>query len=72
METTKSTITKQNAHNPQYMDMHYEKWYLVPWPDCQIFDEMEGADEGTVPVYVDEVPATFVSQDWLFNENEYE
>ena len=50
------------------MDMHYSSWYMVPWPDCQIFDEMEGADEGTISTWIDGKPVTFVDPEWLFSE----
>lgn len=65
-------MNEQNARDPQYMDMNYQKWYFVPWPDCQVIDEMEGAEERTVPVCIDGVLGTFVDPEWLFDEEEEE
>ena len=31
--------------DPQWLDMNYEKYYFIPWPDSQYFDD---ADEDEV------------------------
>ena len=61
-------MEKDIRFDPQYMDMNYSRWYLVPWPDCQMFDEMDEFREGTHPTWIDGQPATFVDPEWLFKE----
>lgn len=68
MDRNKNNMTKEQVIDPQYMDINYQQWYLVPSPDCQIFDEMEGSEYGTVPTWIDGKPVTFVDPEWLFNE----
>ena len=54
--------------DPQFMDMEYEQWYLVMEPDCKIFDEMPGSEDGTHPTWIGGRAATFVDPEWLFSD----
>ena len=49
----------------QYMDMNYDRYYLVPWPDFQKFEELD-------PDYIHVIPAIdageqvcFVNAEWI-------
>ena len=37
----------------QYMDMNYDRYYLVPWPDYQKFEELDEESMYVIPAYVD-------------------
>ena len=58
---------KEIQLDPQWLDMHYEKWYFVPWPDCQFFDDLED-DYNVVPVH----GGSFVNAEWACNGCEEE
>lgn len=46
----------------QYLDNKFERYYLITWPDCQQFDELED-DERVIPIVLPgtTTPASFVS-----------
>lgn len=49
----------------QYLDNNFDRYYLIPWPDCQGFDEIEDVeDDEVIPTYIQgtTTPATFVSE----------
>lgn len=54
-------MTRSDMYDPQYLDMNYEQYYFIPWPDSQIVEE--GIDEEFI------VPAedggVFLSKEWL-------
>lgn len=50
--------------DPQYLDMNFERYYLITWPDCQFFDEMEDTEGDVISTYIPgtTTPASFVSE----------
>ena len=52
--------------NIREMDARYEKYYLVHFPDCQKFEELDDGDYiYTVPAYIDGEPVCFVDVEWV-------
>lgn len=49
----------------QEMDMNYDRYYLVPWPDCQKFEELDEECIYVIPTYVDGEPVCFVDAEWV-------
>lgn len=49
----------------QYMDMNYDRYYLVPWPDFQEFMELDEEQTYVIPATVDNSPVCFVDADWI-------
>ena len=47
------------------MKYYYTKYYYVPWPDCQKYEEMEGF--GDHSIFDVNQNAYFVEQEWLDN-----
>ena len=38
---------KEEMFDPQWLDMQYEKYYFIPWPDSQYYDDVDDdADDG--------------------------
>ncbi len=63
----------ENMPDVQEMDMKYERYYLVPFPDYQKFEELDGSDIYVIPAYVDGDPVCFVDAEWVgdnYNEDE--
>ena len=56
----------------QYMDANYEKHYLVPWPDCQKFLELDEEGLYTTLVEIDGNTFCFVDPQWVANDYEDE
>lgn len=54
-----------DMYDPQYLDMNYERYYFIPWPDSQLFEEEDPEKEFIVPVE----GGVFLSMEWL-NKNE--
>ena len=54
-----------DMYDPQYLDMNYEQYYFIPWPDSQLFEEEDTEKEFIVPVE----GGVFLSKEWL-NKNE--
>ena len=54
-----------DMYDPQYLDMNYERYYFIPWPDSQLFEEEDHEKEFIVPVE----GGVFLSMEWL-NKNE--
>ena len=52
----------------QYMDMHYDRFYLVPWPDYQKFEELDEESVYVIPAYVDGQPVCCVDARWAGND----
>lgn len=50
--------------DPQYLDNNYERFYFIPWPDCQIFDEI-GDDDNVIPVSLQDIVGSFVNVEWV-------
>lgn len=49
----------------QEMDLKYERYYLVPWPDYQKFEELDPDYIYVTPAYVDGDPVCFVDAEWV-------
>ena len=45
------------------MKYYYPKYYYIPWPDCQKYEEIEGC--GDHSVFDINSYAYFVEQEWL-------
>lgn len=58
-------MTRADMYDPQYLDMNYEQYYFIPFPDSQYFEE-EDPDEEFIVRAEDGV---FLSKEWL-NEEE--
>ena len=58
-------MTSFDMHDPQYLDMNYEQYYFIPWPDSQLFEEEDSEKEFIVPAG----DGVFLSKEWL-NESE--
>ena len=54
----------------QYMDMNYNRFYLVPWPDYQKFEELDPEHEHIVNVTVNHQPFCFVEAEWIGKDYE--
>ena len=52
----------------QEMDMFYESYYLVPWPDYQKFEEIDPEHEHIVPVTINHKTYCFVELAWIGND----
>ena len=49
----------------QYLDNNFDRYYLIQWPYCQEFDEIEDVeDDEVIPTYIQgtTTPASFVSE----------
>jgi hypothetical protein len=57
---------KELMFDPQWLDMNYEKYYFVPWPDCQVYEDIDDDDPDVVRVE----GGAFVSMRWLFEDEE--
>ena len=60
------TPKKELMFDPQWLDMNYEKYYFVPWPDCQIYADMDIDCDDPGIVYVG--GGMFVSQKWIYDK----
>lgn len=49
----------------QYMDMHYDRYYLVPWPDYQKFIELDPYGAHTILADIDGNSVCFVDAMWI-------
>lgn len=56
----------------QEMDMKYDRYYLVPFPDCQKFEELDEESIYVIPAYVEGKPVCFVDAWWVGNNYDYE
>ena len=55
----------QKLPSAQEMDKKYDRYYLVPYHDCQKFDDCDGSDIWTIPTYYEGEPVTFVDREWV-------
>ena len=53
-------------YDPQWLDMRYEKYYFVPWPDSQYFDNVDDDD-----AVVKTEGGVFVSMEWICAGDDY-
>ena len=58
---------KELMFDPQWMDMNYEKYYLVPWPDSQYSDDAKEDDD-----IIRVEGGVFVSLRWICEDEEKE
>ena len=59
------TPKEELMFDPQWLDMNYEKYYFVPWPDSQYYDDIDNEE------FVCRVQdGAFVSMRWLFEDEE--
>lgn len=58
---------KPELLDPQYLDNNFEQFYLIPWPDCQFFDEIEDNEDDVFPIIIPgtTTPASFVSMEFI-------
>ncbi len=56
-------MKQENMFDLQYLDMTYEGYYFIPWPDSQLYDEY--LDKGGV---VPTDGGCFVNMEWIANE----
>ena len=56
-------MTKENMFDIQHLDMNYEGYYFIPWPDSQFYEEYVG--EGGVILAED---GCFVNMQWIADE----
>lgn len=54
----------------QEMDMKYDRYYLVPFPDYQKFEELDPDYIYVIPAYVDGDPVCFVDAEWVGRDYE--
>ena len=54
-------MTTADLLDPQYLDLNYEQYYFIPWPDSQTVEE-EVDEEFIVPA---EDGGVFLSKEWL-------
>ena len=54
----------------QEMDMKYERFYLVPWPDYQKFEELDPEQVYMFPTCIDHKPVCFVDAEWVGRDYE--
>lgn len=57
-------MTRADMFDPQYLDMNYEQYYFISFPDSQYFEE-EDPDEKFIVRTEDGV---FLSKEWLNEE----
>ena len=62
---SKTMTPKEEMFDPQWLDMNYEKYYFIPWPDSQYYDDVD--DDADV-VRVE--GGVFVGMEWLFEDDE--
>ena len=55
----------------QYMDMFYFRYYFVPWPDCQKFQELDEEQVYVIPTFIGEQQGCFVNAKWVSNDYSY-
>ena len=53
--------------DPQYLDNHFERYYFIPWPDCQIYDNLDD-DENVIPINIQGMTGSFVNAEWIADE----
>lgn len=53
----------------QYLDNNFEQYYFIPWPECQLFDELED-DDNVIPVGLQNMVGSFVSKELIAELNE--
>lgn len=53
--------------DPQYLDMNFEQYYLITWPECQQFDEFIEAEDMVFPIVIPgtTTPASFVNKELI-------
>ena len=56
---------KELMFDSQWLDMNYDKYYFVPWPDSQYYDEIDN-DDAVVRVQ----DGVFVNLRWLYEDDE--
>ncbi len=61
-----------NSKLPNIKDMeeNYDRYYLVPFPDCQKFEELDPNYVNIIPAYEDGLPICFVNAWWLDDDCE--
>ena len=52
-------------YDPQWLDMNYDRYYFIPWPDSQYFDNVDDEDADIVRVE----NGAFVGCAWLLEED---
>ena len=62
MDKTKEEL----MFDPQWLDMNYEKYYFVPWPDSQVYDDID--NEEFVWRTQD---GAFVNMEWICKRDDY-
>ena len=57
--------------DPQHLNNNFERYYFIPWPECQYFDE-EFEDPEVIPIATQDMVGSFVSAEWIayLNEND--
>ena len=55
-------------YDPQWLDMNYDTYYFIPWPDSQTFLEVVDGDN----VVLGPGNGVFVSCYWLTDELDFE
>jgi len=55
----------KNLLDLQYLDNNFERYYLIPWPECQQFDKIESDDIIPIVIPGTTIPASFVSIDLI-------
>lgn len=49
----------------QDMDNNYARYYFVPWPVCQEFEELDDIGEHVIPVVTADMTGDFVEAEWI-------
>ena len=52
------------------MDNNYARYYFVPWPDCQEFEELDDIGEHVIPVVTADMTGDFVEAEWIARDYE--
>ena len=65
----KTNDIKTKLTDPQYLDLNYERYYFIPFPDCQYFDELDD-DDNVIPVCTQVMTGSFVSMEFIDNLQE--
>lgn len=58
-------ITAAKLLDVQYLDMNYDQYYFIPWPDSQILLELDPEKENWSYTDPDFPSGAFVSKEWL-------
>lgn len=55
--------------DPQYLDNNMDKYYFIPSPECDFFDEMDD-DENVIPVNIQGMCGSFVNLELISSLDE--